>query len=75
MTKEQYFDDTSLSVKYSKTLKTLPLCLCEGIQLLMRVLLPRAIFATQLSSRAVIFHRNWRQCLKVNCNGKIFLLI
>ena len=28
---------TSLSVKYNKTLKTLPLCLYESIQLLVRV--------------------------------------
>ena len=38
MTKELYFADTSVSVKYNKTLKTLPLRLYESIQLLMRVL-------------------------------------
>ena len=38
MTKELYFADTLVSVKYNKTKK-----------------LPRAIFATQLSSRAVYF--------------------
>ena len=38
MTKELYFADTSVSVKYNKTLKTLPLPLYESIQLLMRVL-------------------------------------
>ena len=37
MTKELYFDDTLVSVKYNKTLKTLPLCLYESMQLLMRV--------------------------------------
>ena len=37
MTKELYFADTLVSVKYNKALKTLPLCLYESIQLLMRV--------------------------------------
>ena len=37
MTKELYFADTLVSVKYNKTLKTLPLRLYESIQLLMRV--------------------------------------
>ena len=35
MTKELYFADTLVSVKYNKTLKALPLY--ESIQLLMRV--------------------------------------
>ena len=38
MTREQYFGDTLLSVKYNKTLKALLLPLYESIQLLMRVL-------------------------------------
>jgi len=38
MTKELYFADISVSVKYNKTLKTLSLCLYENMQLLMRVL-------------------------------------
>ena len=38
MAKELYVADTLVSVKYNKTLKTLPLCLYESIQLLMRVL-------------------------------------
>ena len=33
MNKELHFDDTLASVKYNKTLKTLPLCLYESIQL------------------------------------------
>ena len=37
MTNELYFDDTLVSIKYNKTLKTLPLCLYESM-LLMRVL-------------------------------------
>jgi len=38
MTKELYFVDTLVSVKYNKTFKTLPLRLYESIQLLTRVL-------------------------------------
>ena len=38
MAKELYFVDTLVSVKYNKTLKTLPVRLYESIQLLMRVL-------------------------------------
>ena len=53
--------NASLSVKYNKTLKALPLCLYESIQLLMSLVTnialasPHAIFATRLSSRAVYF--------------------
>ena len=56
--------NTSLRVKYNKTLKALPLRLYESIQLLIDESLvtnivysasPRAIFATRLSSRAVYF--------------------
>ena len=36
MTKELYFADTLVSVKYNETLKALPLRLYESIQLLMR---------------------------------------
>ena len=38
MTKELYFVDTLVSVKYNKTLKSLRLRLYESIQLLMKVL-------------------------------------
>ena len=44
--------NTSLSVKYDKTLKALPLRLYESIQLLAS---PCTIFATGLSSQAAYF--------------------
>ena len=52
MTKEQYFDDTLLSVmKYNETLETLPLHFYESIQLLMSLVTNIALnFATGLSS-------------------------
>ena len=46
MTKEPYFADTSVSVKYNKTLKTL---------LLQHSASPHAIYVTRLSSQAVYF--------------------
>ena len=57
MTKELYFDDILVSVKYNEILNKGPVT---------NIASPRAIFATQLSSRAVhIFQTNWQQCFKL----------
>ena len=63
MTKELYFVDTLVSVKYNKTLKTLPLRLYGSIQLLMGVLscdkystrLRLVLVPTLFSSQVVYF--------------------
>jgi len=52
MAKKLYFADTLVSVKYNKTLKTLPLSLYESIQLLMRVL-SRAVYFIQTGGSAL----------------------
>ena len=56
MTKELYFADTLVSVKYNKTLKTLPLGLYESIPY-------SGLFSNQKFSH---------KCLNINFGGFIF---
>ena len=77
MTKELYFVDTLLSVKYNKTLKTLPLRLYESIHesLVTNIALGFAscyiCHSTLISS--CIFHINWRLSNSYGMNECEFL--